>query len=87
MEAYNSLKQALLSEPIVNYPRRNRPYSMIVDASTGTSEIAGGLGAILTQRDENNEERVIAYASRQLQKHEKNYTPFLVEMQAMVCLI
>jgi hypothetical protein len=27
---------------------------------------------------------VIAYASRQLLKHEKNYTPFLVEMQAMV---
>ena len=84
VEAYNSLKQALLSEPIVDYPRKNRPYSLIVDASTGTSEVAGGLGAILTQTDENNDERVIAYASRQLLKHEKNYTPFLVEMQAIV---
>ena len=57
---------------------------MIADASTGTSEIAGGLGAILTQRDENGDEKVIAYASRQLLKHEKNYTPFWEEMEAIV---
>ena len=69
--AYNSLKTALISEPVVDYPRKNRPYSLIVDASTGTTEIAGGLGAILSQTDENGEERVIADASRQLLKHEK----------------
>ena len=83
-EAFDSLRAALCSEPIVDYPRKNRPYSLIVDASTGTAEIAGGLGAILTQQDENQDERVIAYASRQLLKHEKNYTPFLIEMQAMI---
>jgi len=27
---------------------------------------------------------VIAYASRKLQKYEKNYTPFLLEMQAAI---
>ena len=42
-----------------------------MDVSTGTSEISGGLGAILTQGDENNEEKVIVYASRQLLKNEK----------------
>ena len=84
VQAYNSLKQALLTKSIVDYPRKNRPYSLIVDASTGTSEVTGGLGVILTQTDENNDERVIAYANRQLLKHEKNYTPFLVEMQTMV---
>jgi hypothetical protein len=55
-----------------------------VDASTGTSEMKSGLGAILCQTDEKGEERIIAYTSRQLLKHEKNYTPFLVEIQAMV---
>ena len=50
------MKQALLSEPIVDYPRRNHPNSLIVDALTGTSKIPGGLGAILTQTDENDEE-------------------------------
>jgi hypothetical protein len=42
----------------------------------------GGLGAILTQVTPSGEHHVIAYASRKLQKHEKNYTPFLLEMQA-----
>ena len=68
----------------MDYPRKNRPYALIVDASTGTLENPGGLGAILTQQDKDGEEKVIAYASRQLQKHEQNYTPFLAEMQAMV---
>ena len=44
----------------------------------------GGLGSILCQSDMQGGHKVIAYASRQLQKHEKNYTPFLIEMQAIV---
>ena len=43
----------------------------------------GGMGAILCQTDKKGKEKVIAYASKQLAKHEKNYTPFLVEMAAM----
>jgi hypothetical protein len=39
---------------------------------------------MLCQTDKEGEERVIACASLQLLKHERNYTPFLVEMQAMV---
>jgi hypothetical protein len=34
--------------------------------------------------NEDGEERVIAYASRPLLNHEENFTPFRVEMQAMV---
>ena len=77
MEAFNSLKNAHISEPIVDYPRKHRPYSLIVDASTGTSEANGGLGAMRCQTDEEGEQRVIGYASSQLLKHEKNYTLFL----------
>ena len=66
-------------------PKEILPSSLIADPSTGTSEIPGGLVAILTQKYENIEERVIASASSQLPKHEKNFTLFLVEMQAMVC--
>ncbi len=55
-----------------------------MDTSTGTSEINGGLGAMLCQTDKEGEERVFAYTSRQLLKHEKYYTLFLVEMQATV---
>jgi hypothetical protein len=36
------------------------------------------------QVKKNGEHCVIAYASRKLQKHECNYTPFLLEMQAAI---
>jgi hypothetical protein len=36
------------------------------------------------QINQSGEHCVIAYASQKLQKHEKNYTPFLLEMQAAI---
>ena len=66
------------------YPRKHRPYSLIVDASTGGEKSIGGMGAILVQTDEKGKHHAIAYASKQLAKHERNYTPFLVEMAAMI---
>ena len=38
-----------------------------------------GLGCVLTQRD-----KVIAYASRQLKEHEKNYLTHDLELAAVV---
>jgi hypothetical protein len=46
-----------------------------VDASTGSATEEGGLGAILTQIDEEGKFHVISHVSRQLVKHEKNYSP------------
>ena len=68
------------------YPRRNQPYALITNASLGDSnqKKPGGLGAILTQIDEKREHQVIACASRKLVRHEKNYTPYLLEMQATI---
>ncbi|MGL6006554.1 RNase H-like domain-containing protein, partial [Aeromonas sobria] len=82
--AFKELQTALVSEPIVAYPRKDRPYALIVDASTGSQDTPGGFGAILCQQDPKNRYHVIAYASRGLAKHEKNYTPFLAEMMAAV---
>jgi hypothetical protein len=83
LEAFNLQTQSLISKPIIDYPRKHRPFSLIVDASTGTGDINGGLGAMLCQTDEEGKERVIAYKSRQLLKQEKNYTPFQVKLEAM----
>jgi hypothetical protein len=69
---------------VLAYPRTDRQYALITDASFGDETTAGGLGAILTQLDEKGQFYVIAYASRKLQKYEKNYTPFLLEMQAAI---
>jgi hypothetical protein len=84
LTAFRELQAILCSEPVVDYPRRDRPYSLITDAALGDEKNEGGLGAILTQQNEKGEHCVIAYASRKLQKHEKNYTPFLLEMQAAI---
>ena len=82
--AFRELQSILVSEPVVDYPRRDRPYALFTDASFGDDRHEGGLGAILTQIDENKQHCVIGYASRKLAIHEKNYTPFLLEMQAAI---
>ena len=69
---------------MVDYPWRDRPYALIADASLGDDKKPGSLGAILTQVNKEGEHCVIAYASRKLQKHKCNYTPFLLEMQAAI---
>ena len=86
MKAFKEMQTILVSEPVMAYPRRNRPYALITNASLGDSnqKKPGGLGAILTQIDENGDHQVIAYASRKLVQHEKNYTPYLLEMQAAI---
>jgi hypothetical protein len=84
LQALQELQTYLCSEPIVDYPRRIRPYALIDDASLGDDKKPGGLGTILTQINPNGQHCVIAYASRKLQKHECNYTPFLLEMQAAI---
>ena len=76
LTAFNTSKQALCSEPIVDYPRKNRQYSLIVDACTDKEKTNGGMGSIRCQTDEQRKQRVISYASKWLEKKEKNYTPF-----------
>jgi hypothetical protein len=81
LRAFNELCSALCSEPVVNYPRKDCPYALIVDAATGGAGNEGGIGCVLCQSHE-GKLHVIAYASRALSKHEKNYTSFLAEMTA-----
>jgi hypothetical protein len=84
LTAFQELQTYLCSEPGVDYPRLDRPYVLIADTSLGDDKKLGGLGAILTQINKNGEHCVIAFASRKLQKHERNFTPFLLEMQAAI---
>jgi hypothetical protein len=41
------LKNSLVSESVMTFPRGDRQYTFITDAATGTAETAGGLGTIL----------------------------------------
>jgi len=82
LRSFNELLRALCSEPVVNYPRKNWPYALMVDPASGNDKNEGGLGSVLCQADDNDELHVIAYASRSISKYEKNYTPFLLELTA-----
>ncbi len=83
--AFKELK-LLCSQPLVAYPRPDRPFALIVDAAAGVTKFnskwertfrqEGRLGTILCQPDHKVELHVIPYASRALAQHEKNYTPF-----------
>ncbi|KAF8106703.1 hypothetical protein N665_0135s0046 [Sinapis alba] len=72
-EAFTKLKEALTSAPILALPKPNHPYIVYTDA------YHVGLGCVLMQAD-----KVIAYASRQLRKHEVNYPMHDLEMAAVV---
>jgi hypothetical protein len=84
MDAFCILQNSLTSEAVMAFPRANCQYALITDAATGMADTAGGLGAILTQKDEFNNFFAISYASRQLKDHEKNYSPFLLEAATAV---
>nr|GEY65625.1 putative reverse transcriptase domain-containing protein [Tanacetum cinerariifolium] len=72
-EVFQTLKQKLCSAPILALLEGTENFIVYCDASLK------GYGAVLMQR-----EKVIAYASRQLKKHEENYTTHDLELGAVV---
>lgn len=77
--AFDKLKQALLSAPILAYADFHLPFRLYTDASLD------GLGAVLSQVQD-GKERVIAYASRSLhpaERNDQNYSSFKLELLAL----
>ena len=72
-QSFDELKRKLTSAPILTLPSGQDGYTMYCDASRQ------GLGCVLMQH-----ENVIAYASRQLKKHEQNYLTHDLELAAAV---
>nr|GEW27960.1 putative reverse transcriptase domain-containing protein [Tanacetum cinerariifolium] len=71
--AFQLLKQKLCSAPILALPEGSENFVVYCDASHK------GLGVVLMQK-----EKVIAYASRQLKIHKKNYTTHDLELGVVV---
>ncbi|GKC24318.1 putative reverse transcriptase domain-containing protein [Tanacetum coccineum] len=71
--AFKLIKQKLCSAPILALPEGSEDFVVYCDASHK------GLGTVLMQR-----EKVIAYASRQLKIHERNYTIHDLELGSVV---
>ena len=72
-ESFQELKRRLTTAPVLITPVSREKYTFYCDASRN------GLGCVLMQKG-----RVVAYASRQLKKHEQNYPTHDLELAAMV---
>jgi ribonuclease HI len=83
-EAFEEIKAAISSRPVMAYPNINARFHLYVDAALGDSKDEGGLGAALWQEDEHGIKQVIGYASIRLTASKKNYPVFVAEMQAAV---
>jgi hypothetical protein len=72
-QAFNKLKELLTKAPVLTQPEPGKVYTIYSDASRE------GLGCVLMQ-----DGKVVAYASRQLKPHEKNYPTHDLELAAIV---
>ncbi|CAC5409993.1 unnamed protein product [Mytilus coruscus] len=78
--AFEHLKSALTSPPILAYPDYDRPFRVYTDASSFA------LGAVLCQ-EQSGQEREICYGGRALSKQEHNYGITELECLALVFAI
>ena len=72
-KAFQTLKKLLTTAPVLAQPNIERPFDIYCDAS------GIGIGCVLMQ-----EGRVIAYAYRQLKKHEEHYPTHDLELAVVV---
>ena len=72
-QSFNELKRRLTSTPVLTLPSGQDGFAVYCDASKK------GLGCVLMQND-----KVIAFASRKLKKHEQNYPTHDLELASVV---
>ena len=74
--AFEALKEALCSPPVLAHPNFSRPFILYTDSSNFAA------GFCLCQKDENGEEHVIAYGGKSYLKYQRNYAITEKEMLA-----
>ena len=74
---FEALKKLCSECPVLAYADYSKPFVLHTDASTL------GLGAVLYQKQADGKERVIAYASRTLNRAERNYDAHKLEFLAL----
>src|SRR5271156_4547176 len=77
-QSLDTLKEKMVTAPILVFPDWNKPFHVHVDAS------GIALGVVLTQPGEGGIDHPIAYSSKKLSTAEKNYTTTEREGLAMV---
>ena len=77
--AFNALREALASSPVLVHPDFDKPFVLFTDAS----DVA--VGAILAQLDKHKVDHPIAYYSKTLSKAERNYS--VTERECLAVLL
>src|SRR3954470_18785324 len=72
-EAFRNIKISLLTEPVLARPDWNKLFRLYTDAS------AVGLGAVLSQDDDQGREHPVLYLSKATNRRERNYGPTQLE--------
>ena len=80
-EAFSELKKCLISAPVLSLPDFTRQFILDTDACDS------GIGAVLSQKQSDGSELVIAYSSRVLSKPERHYCVTRKELLAAVSFI
>ena len=76
-EAYQTIIKKLTQTPVLKRPEWDKPFTLCTDGSSI------GLGAVLSQKDKQGRERVIAYASKGTNDAEANYEATKLECLAV----
>ena len=76
--AFDTLKKAMTTEPVLQGPNFTKQFTVQTDASDV------GIGGVLSQNDEAQEDRPVAFFSRKLLSREKNYATMEKECLAIV---
>ena len=77
IESFQQLNDAVIREPVLQYPTFTRPFLLTTDAS------GFAMGAILSQ-GKIGQDKPIVYASRTLNQAEQNYSTIEKELMKVV---
>ena len=77
LEAFEMLKQACMNSPVLAFADYTKDFLLETDASKE------GLGAVLSQKQEDGQFHPVAYSSQVLTTHEKNYHSTKLEFLAL----
>ena len=77
LEAFNTLKMKCMTAPVLTFADFQKPFLLETDASSC------GLGAVLSQEQDDGKYHLVAYASRELKGGEKKYHSSKLEFLAL----
>ena len=77
LEAFGALKQACMNSPVLAFANYTKDFLLETEASKE------GLGAVLSQKQEDGWFHLVAYGSWALTTHEKNYHSTKIEFLAL----